>query len=287
MNDSPPRYAPTRRAAVAGLLVAPSLAVSGAAAGAEDIGPDRDSAVREITPRPSFSCLATPQAVAGPYYFDPKLQRVDVTEGHPGVPLRIRLVAIDTTSCLPVAGARIDIWHARADGFYSGYRGQGDAGKVDTSGATFMRGTQMTDSQGEARFVTVYPGWYRGRTPHIHFKVFTDDKNVLTAQMYFPDALSQYLFGNVSAYRRSKPRDTFNANDSLALMDNRHGGFCDIREQADHYLATMILGVDRAASALADNVWPPPGLTAEMMARHKGSVAIVPGVAEAGQKRID
>ena len=150
-----------------------------------------------------------------------------------------------------------------------------------------MRGTQESDAQGEARFHTVYPGWYIGRTPHIHFKVFTDERNVLTAQMYFPDALSQYIFGNVDAYHRKRRRDTFNVNDSLALMDKSHGGFCDIREQADHYLATLILGVDRSATALADNVWPPPGMTSEMMARHKGAVAIVPGVPRSGQTELD
>jgi len=284
------RFAMSRRAAVAGLFAAPSLAWTGQAARAADTAAppaDAVAAPAETAPRVTFSCVATPQAVAGPYYFDPKLTRVDVTEGHPGVPLRIRLVAIDTASCQPIAGARIDIWHARADGFYSGYRGQGDNHKIDTSGGTFMRGTQATDARGEAWFHTVYPGWYIGRTPHIHFKVFTDDKNVLTAQMYFPDAMSQYIFGNVSAYRRKRPRDTFNVNDSLALMDKTHGGFCDIREQADHYLATMILGVDRGAVAWADDVWPPPGTTAESMARHPGAVLIVPGVARSEQKEID
>ncbi len=288
MTELPDRFAPTRRATVAGLLLAPALAVPTAAVRAGDAAdPTAPPSERVDPPRLEIACMATPQAVAGPYYFDPKLQRVDVTEGHPGVPLRIRLVAIDTASCQPLAGARIDIWHARADGFYSGYRGQGDHHKTDTSGATFMRGTQYSDAHGEARFETVYPGWYQGRTPHIHFKVFTDEKNALTAQMYFPDALSQYLFGNVGAYRRRKPRDTFNVNDSLALMDKSHGGFCDIREEADHYRATMILGVDRSATALADNVWPPPGMTSEAMARHAGSVAIVPGVARSAQTQFD
>jgi protocatechuate 3,4-dioxygenase beta subunit len=266
----------TRRATVAGLFAAPSLYLPNTAARADD------TAV--AAPRVSFSCIATPQAVAGPYYFDPKLQRVDITEGHPGAPLQIRLVVIDTASCQPLAGTRIDVWHARADGFYSGYRGQGDTRKVDTSGGTFMRGTQETDAQGEARFRTVYPGWYEGRTAHIHFKVFTDQKNVLTAQMYFPDALSQYIYGHVNAYRRKKSRESFNANDGLALMDKTHGGFCDIKEEADHYLATLILGVDRSATALADDVWPPPGLAPEAMSPRHGPVAIVPGVARSEQK---
>ena len=291
MTDRPPRSVLTRRATVAALFAAPSLALPNAAVHASDSPATPADSVAtpggSAAPRVAFSCIATPQAVAGPFYFDPKLQRVDITEGHPGVPLRIRLVVIDTASCLPLSGARIDIWHARADGYYSGYRGQGDDHQVDTSGGTFMRGTQMTDARGEARFETVYPGWYIGRTPHIHFKVFTDDKNVLTAQMYFPDALSQYIFGNVDAYRRKRSRDTFNVNDGLALMDKSHGGFCDIKEAADHYQASLILGVDRSATALADNVWPPPGMTADIMARHRGKAAIVPGVARSAQTEID
>ena len=292
MTEHSTRSALTRRAAVAGLFVVPSLTLPNAAARAGDSVATPSGTVATpdgaaAAPRVAFSCIATPQAVAGPYYFDPKLSRVDITEGHPGVPLRIRLVAVDTATCQPLKGARIDIWHARADGFYSGYRGQGDNHKIDTSGGTFMRGTQQTDAQGEASFHTVYPGWYIGRTPHIHFKVFTDERNVLTAQMYFPDALSQYIFGNVDAYHRKRRRDTFNVNDSLALMDNIHGGFCDIREQADHYQATLILGVDRSATALADNVWPPPGMTSESMARHPGAVAIVPGVPRSLQTEID
>jgi protocatechuate 3,4-dioxygenase beta subunit len=238
VTEQTPRSALTRRAAVAGLFAAPSLALSSAAVRASDTAAAPGITVatpgEPTAPRTAFSCIATPQAVAGPYYFDPKLSRIDITEGHPGVPLRIRLLVIDTASCQPLKGARIDIWHARADGFYSGYPGQGDNHKIDTSGGTFMRGTQQSDAQGEAHFHTVYPGWYIGRTPHIHFKVFADEKNVLTAQMYFPDALSQYIFGNVDAYHRKRRRDTFNVNDSLALMDQSHGGFCDIREQTDH-----------------------------------------------------
>jgi protocatechuate 3,4-dioxygenase beta subunit len=278
VTDWTSRPALTRRAAVAGLFAAPSLCLPNTVARAGD---DAVTA----GPRVSFSCIATPQAVAGPYYFDPKLQRIDITEGHPGAPLQIRLMVIDTATCQPLAGTRIDVWHARADGFYSGYRGQGDNHKIDTSGGTFMRGTQETDAQGEARFRTVYPGWYTGRTAHIHFKVFTDRKNVLTAQMYFPDALSQYIYGNVNAYRRKKPRDTFNVNDGLALMDKTHGGFCDLKEEADHYLATLILGVDRSATALADDLWPPPGLGPEAMSHH-GPAAIVPGVARSDQKEV-
>jgi protocatechuate 3,4-dioxygenase beta subunit len=126
------------------------------------------------------SCILTPQAIEGPYYFDTKMRRTDITEGHSGAPLRPRFVVMEASSCRPIAGARVDVWHASADGRYSGYTCQGDDHTIDTTDATFMRGTQLADSRGEAGFKTVYPGWYAGRTAHIHFKVFTDRKNVLT-----------------------------------------------------------------------------------------------------------
>jgi protocatechuate 3,4-dioxygenase beta subunit len=287
LTDSPDRPALTRRTAVAGLFAATALPLRPAIAHAADA-------------RDNFSCIATPQAVEGPYYFDAKMLRSDITEGHPGAPLRIRLVVMDAASCQPLTGARVDIWHSRADGLYSGYAGQGDDHAIDTSGGSFMRGTQLADTRGEVRFSTVYPGWYEGRTTHIHFKVFTDEKNVLTGQMYFPDALSQYLYANVNAYARKTPRDTFNGNDELALMDKGHGGFCDIREQADHYQATLVLGVDRAAPVVTQRFGPPPGMPPGppprfgmgpppgpppgMPARKRTVAAIVPGVAAKDQK---
>ncbi len=210
----------------------------------------------------------------GPFYFDPKLLRADITEGHPGAPLRLRFLVMDAANCTPVVGARVDVWQTRADGYYSGYPRQGDKRNIDTSGGTFMRGTQIADASGEAIFRSVYPGWYLGRTVHVHFKIIIDDKDLLTGQMYFPDALSQYIFANVGVYRRKSLRNVFNGNDELALSDTTRGGFCDIREEADSYLATLIVGVNRAAATLMDDSPTPP----------IKSRAIVPGIDPAKQK---
>ena len=220
------------------------------------------------------SCTLTPASVPGPFYFDPKLQRADITEGNPGAPLRLRFLVMDSANCAPLPGARLDVWQTRADGYYSGYPGQGDKRNIDTSGRTFMRGTQIADARGEATFRSIYPGWYRGRTVHVHFKIIIDDKDLLTGQMYFPDALSQYIFANVGVYRRKAGRNTFNGNDDLALSDTTRGGFCDIKEEADHYLATLIVGVNRAAAAVMDDSPTPP-----IQPR-----AIVPGIEPAKQK---
>jgi protocatechuate 3,4-dioxygenase beta subunit len=257
-------YSMSRRAALSAFAATPVLAATARSASA-DTAPG-------VAPRPS--CTLTPASVPGPFYFDPRLVRSDITEGHPGVPLRMRFVVMEAANCAPLPGARVDVWQTRADGYYSGYPGQGDARNVDTSGGTFMRGTQLADARGEAIFRSVYPGWYPGRTVHVHFKVFIDDKSLLTGQMYFPDALSQYIFANVAAYRRKTARNTFNGNDGLALSDTTRGGFCDIREEADHYLATLIVGVNREAATVMDNS-PTPAVR---------SRAIVPGIEPAKQK---
>jgi protocatechuate 3,4-dioxygenase beta subunit len=254
----------TRRAALCALVAAPTLAVSTKFAGADTIP--------GVAPKPA--CTLTPASVPGPFYFDPKLQRADITEGHPGAPVRLRFIVMDAANCTPISGARVDVWQTRADGYYSGYRGQGDRRNVDTSGSTFMRGTQIGDALGEATFRSIYPGWYPGRTVHVHFKIILDDRDMLTGQMYFPDALSQYVFANVSAYRRKAVRNTFNGNDELALSDTTRGGFCDIKEEKDHYLATLIVGVNRSAAAVMDDSPTPP-----IQPR-----AIVPGIEPAKQK---
>jgi hypothetical protein len=92
--------------------------------------------------------------------------------------------------------------------------------------------------------------------------------------MYFPDALSQYIFANVGAYQRRAVRTVFNNSDEFARTDTTRGGFCDIKEEADRYLATLIIGVSRSVPTTLDRSAPPPA-----QAR-----AIVPGVAPAKQK---
>lgn len=193
-------------------------------------------------------CAIIPEVTEGPYYFDPKMERVGITEGRPGIPTRIRLQVVDA-ACLALKDARVDIWHCDATGVYSGYANQGDDGKTDTTGETFMRGTQFTDANGLVEFETVYPSWYRGRTTHVHFKVFLDQTNVLTGQIFFPDALSEYIYLNVAPYNaRTGERDTLNANDSIATQSTR-AAFAFVKELDEEYLVAMIIGVDPSATS--------------------------------------
>ena len=204
-------------------------------------------------------CAIIPEVTEGPYYFDPAMERVDITEGRPGIPMRVRLQVVDA-SCLPMPSARVDIWHCDATGIYSGYAGQGDDGSVDTTGETFMRGTQFADDNGIVEFESVYPSWYRGRTTHVHFKVFLDETNILTGQIFFPDALSEYIYLNVAPYNdRASQRDTLNANDGIATQSTR-AAFAFIKELDEEYLVAMIVGVDPTAqSAVGFSMGPPDG----------------------------
>jgi protocatechuate 3,4-dioxygenase beta subunit len=234
----------SRRAAFAALSVPAVSALTGAARAAPlaDAGGLRDV------------CFLTPQSIEGPYYLDPRLVRAEIAEGRAGVPLRVDLHVIDGATCRPSERARVDIWHADAKGIYSGYEGQGDKQDLSTVGQTFLRGTQFTDSKGVVSFKTIYPGWYEGRATHIHFKVLLKDRNVLTGQMYFPDAVNEFIYANISAYAdRLKPRAVVNANDRFAnFHDPKRLSFCAIKEERDCYAVSLVLGVDRFAVAKAE-----------------------------------
>jgi protocatechuate 3,4-dioxygenase beta subunit len=234
----------SRRAAFTALSVPAVTALAGSARGAP---PADNGAFRDV-------CFLTPQSIEGPYYLDPRLVRAEIAEDRPGVPLRVDLRVIEGSTCEPSARARVDIWHADAKGIYSGYEGQGDKQNLSTVGKKFLRGTQFTDDKGAVSFKTIYPGWYTGRATHIHFKVLLDDRNVLTGQMYFPDAVNEFVYANVPAYAgRLRPRAVVNANDRFAnFNDPGRLSFCALKEERDCYAVSMVLGVDRSAVARAD-----------------------------------
>jgi protocatechuate 3,4-dioxygenase beta subunit len=233
------------------------LSLTALGAGTVSMGQSTASAA----PIPSNgACLLTPQSIEGPYYFDPKLERSEITEGHKGIPVKLKLQVIGA-DCHAIPNARVDIWHCDAQGFYSGYDRQGDSGNISTKGQTFLRGTQFADSAGEVLFTTIYPGWYPGRTAHIHFKIFLDKNTVLTAQLYFPDALNEFIYANVPAYKRNFQRDTINATDLFAL-EASSAAFAGVKEETDHYLVSLLAGVDPSARPRMNPMpgGPPPDL---------------------------
>jgi protocatechuate 3,4-dioxygenase beta subunit len=243
----PPVYDAARRRVLQALAAAPAAFPVACAGGLAHAAPAAGSefAAATIGLIATNVCSVTPATTEGPYYLDPKLVRSDIRERKPGVALQLRIQVV-TADCRPIVGARVDVWHCDAQGNYSGFASQGSDHVSDTRREIFLRGTQKTGAQGIVSFDTIYPGWYHGRTPHIHYKVFLDRKTVLTSQIFFPDALSQYLFDHATAYRRDEPRDMVNVADDIAAQAGE-GAYCAIREQKDRYIAALVVGVDPTA----------------------------------------
>jgi protocatechuate 3,4-dioxygenase beta subunit len=161
---------------------------------------------------PRLDCVAVPELTEGPFFVDEKLERSDLTGGAAGWPLRLQIAVLRAgdRSCAPLPGAQVDLWHANAAGVYSD-EPAGELQDVDTRGQTWLRGYQRTDSDGMAQFDTIYPGWYPGRTVHIHFKVRTG-KLEFTSQLFFDDALSDSILGD-TPYAGRGARKVRNADD--------------------------------------------------------------------------
>jgi protocatechuate 3,4-dioxygenase beta subunit len=110
-----------------------------------------------------------------------------------GVLLTVTLTLANVNnSCAPLAGYAIYLWHCDRDGEYSLYG-------LPTE--SYLRGVQVTDSNGQVTFTTIFPGCYSGRYPHIHFEVFSSLSNatsgryaVLTSQLAMPEAACSAVY---------------------------------------------------------------------------------------------
>ena len=166
------------------------------------------------------SCIVRPAETEGPYFVDVKLNRSDIRSDtadgsvQAGVPLTIKFLVskVSGSSCVPFEDALVDVWHCNADGVYS------DVSAQSSVGHTYLRGYQTTDANGLATITTIFPGWYQGRTVHIHFKIRTDaaaaSGTEFTSQLFFDDTLTDQVFA-VAPYAAKGTRSTRNANDGI------------------------------------------------------------------------
>jgi len=198
------------------------------------------------------ACVVRPAQTEGPYFVDAKLDRSDIradaTRGaaREGVmlDLSVRVSRVSAGGCAPLAGAIVDLWQCDALGVYSDVRDTN--GMFDTRGQQFLRGYQRTDSAGLARFTTIYPGWYEGRTAHIHFKVRSRDANArereFTSQLYFADEVSDAVFAS-APYAANRQRRVRNDRDGIF----RRGGqelLLAVERTPKGYTGTFEIGLD-------------------------------------------
>ncbi len=201
------------------------------------------------------SCIVRPRQTAGPYFVDGQLERSDIrsdpTDGSvcDGATLRLafHVSRISSSGCAPLPGAQVHLWQCDAVGVYSGV--QDIDGRFDTVGRKFLRGFQHTDSQGIARFTTIYPGWYEGRTVHIHFTIRThpssEQGHEFTSQLYFDDSLTDGVMDGEPYASRGRDRAVRNLQDNIF----RAGGdqlLLEVEEDDAGYFARFDIGLQIA-----------------------------------------
>lgn len=198
----------------------------------------------------NLACVVTPEQTEGPYFVDEKLKRSDIrfdpTDGsiQDGVPLTlvVNVFAVGSSACQPIKEAIVDIWHCNAKGVYSDAKDR----SFDTRGSKFLRGYQLTDEQGVAKFFTIHPGWYDGRAVHIHFKVRAIDANgkrhEFTSQLYFDDKLNDEVFA-LAPYVGGGERKIKNNNDRI-YEDGGSQLTLKPSKTTEGYIANFDVGLD-------------------------------------------
>lgn len=144
--------------------------------------------------------------------------RQDVSEGYPGLPVRLALKLVTAGGCAPLAGAVVEIWHTQVTGVYSGLTpspGFCSGGDADAPNHGYFRGTQMTDANGRVDFDTCFPGWYPGRAIHIHFSITVGGTTRLVSQLFFDQGLIDQVFAAHPDYQPQGAPDTSNASDGV------------------------------------------------------------------------
>ena len=151
------------------------------------------------------TCLLTPESADGPYRVEHSLTRRDVRAGKPGLPLVLRFTILNARTCRAIDKADVEIWHCDALGNYSA---------VDGARSQFLRDHQRSNALGKAEFLTIFPGWYPGRTPHIHMKVHVGGDEVHTGQIFFNETITAQVYRQAPYASRGR-YDTPHSRDGI------------------------------------------------------------------------
>jgi protocatechuate 3,4-dioxygenase beta subunit len=195
------------------------------------------------------ACVVRPEQTLGPYFVEEALERSDIRpdpttgEVSAGAPLDLTFLVsrVGASGCAPLPGSRVELWQCDARGIYSDVKDP----QFDTTGRKFLRGHQPTDRDGKARFTTIYPGWYRGRTVHIHFRISgaaADGRGYeFASQIYFEDTVTDRVHAD-QPYAAIRGQRTRNAEDRIYRQGGRRLTV-PVRTTGDGYAATFDIGL--------------------------------------------
>lgn len=202
--------------------------------------------------QPRYPCVVRPASTQGPYYVDEKLNRSDIrsdpTDGTVKqgafLALTLNVSSIAKGSCTPLEGAIVDLWQCDAEGVYSDAVDR----NFDTTGKKFLRGYQITDKNGMVKFTTIYPGWYPGRTVHIHYKIRSPKSAKspyeFVGQMYFDEGTSDRVYANPPYAGRGK-RSVSNITDRIYNSDGGRQSMLVVTPVKDAYTGTFDVALDQ------------------------------------------
>ncbi|NNN33263.1 intradiol ring-cleavage dioxygenase [Streptomyces sp. S3(2020)] len=286
-----------RKVVVAGAGAAVAVGAGATLASGAFAGEKKGTAAASASSTSSEVCYKlTSETTEGPYYIDADKIRRDITEDKEGIPLVLDLKVIDSETCKPIRNAAVDVWHCDALGIYSGYEslstGGGGTAPTDAptdtpsgtptgeppsgapSGGTggggheeptdderYLRGTWRTDKHGKVTFKTIFPGWYRGRTVHIHTKVHVGGEwtdagyeggNTCHTGQFFFDETSVLASAEVEPYSTSTTERTTLDTDTIYDQSGTTGGLLKLKYNkkniAKGVVGSITMGVDPDAT---------------------------------------
>lgn len=149
------------------------------------------------------SCSLSPSETKGPFPIltPTQLVRASIIGNRTGIALLMTLTIQDRSNgCTPLSGVLVDVWHCDKDGNYSQYGGT-QLQSTDYTNETFLRGRQTTDANGKVSFISIFPGWYNGRAPHIHLEVLSaSGSSLMVSQIAFPKGICDAVYAT-SGYK--------------------------------------------------------------------------------------
>ncbi|HEY0564070.1 MAG TPA: hypothetical protein VGC88_00725 [Terriglobales bacterium] len=201
----------------------------------------------------SGACTVTPEGEEGPYFVDDSATgfnrsdiraNIDGSAVQPGILLTLTINVQDgKNNCAAMQNVQVDIWHCNAQGIYS------DEGVESTVGENWCRGYQVTDANGSVSFKTIVPGWYQGRTTHIHLRLrSTYDSNGTggsnTTQLFFPQTLVDTISTSVAPYSAEGKNPTTNASDHVYAGETQGKGLLTLTgDNTNGYTATTTIAL--------------------------------------------
>lgn len=209
-----------------------SIGFLGVTAVSGKLANSRQNIIHKVQNAPPI-CTLVPSETLGPFPSlpsgDTMYWREDITDGQAGVPFSFTIRVNGDNNCGVMVGRRVDVWHCNADGFYSHYASggvnnghSGNNTPSNNASLIYCRGTQITNSQGEVTFYSIFPGWYPGRTCHIHFAIYSGGTPG-TSSGWVLDRVSQFTFPITeknALYVANAPYSTYGADPLHPDNDN-------------------------------------------------------------------